>query len=66
MNDIRTEFLSELHALLKKYKAEIVCSDHWSGYAECGEDVRMTVEFDDYTIDDIDFGCWIDAKGCGK
>ena len=64
MNDIRTEFLSELHALLKKYKAEIVCSDHWSGYAECGENVRMTVEFGN-NIRSIDLGSWIDANGHG-
>jgi hypothetical protein len=37
-------FLSDLKALLKKYNAEITCADHYQGYPECGEDVRMTVE----------------------
>ena len=37
-------FLSDLKALLKKYNAEITCADHYQGYPECGEDVRMTVD----------------------
>ncbi len=36
-------FKEEFAALLKKYGAEITCENHWQGYAECGEDVRMTV-----------------------
>lgn len=36
------EFRAELAALLKKWGAEISARDHWNGYAECGEDVRMT------------------------
>lgn len=40
------DFLGELKALLKKYKAELSAKDHWTGYAECGQDVRMTVDFD--------------------
>lgn len=41
---VTTLFLSDLKALLKKYNAEITCADHYQGYPECGEDVRMTVE----------------------
>jgi hypothetical protein len=37
-------FLNDLKALLKKYNAEITCADHYQGYPECGEDVRMTVD----------------------
>jgi hypothetical protein len=37
-------FLNDLKALLNKYNAEITCADHYQGYPECGEDVRMTVE----------------------
>ena len=36
-------FKAELQALLDKYGAELEAKDHWQGYAECGEDVRMTV-----------------------
>ena len=39
----KEQFISELKALLAKWDAEIVAEDHFSGYAECGEDVRMTV-----------------------
>lgn len=50
------QFLTELKKLLAKYDAEITCEDHWSGYAECGEDVRITIEFTDYKIKDIELG----------
>jgi hypothetical protein len=29
--------------LLKRWGAEIEAEDHYPGYAECGEDIRMTV-----------------------
>ena len=62
---MRQEFLKELQALLKKYDAQIKADDHWTGYAECGQDVRMTVEFKDYRIDDIDLGTWVDHQRHG-
>lgn len=63
-------FLKELHVLLKKYKAEITVDDHYSGYPECGQDLRMTVEFDweiddDIIEDDIDLGWYIDKDKHG-
>jgi len=42
--------------------AEFECADHWQGYPECGEDVRITVNFDDHTIPEIDFGKYIDPN----
>lgn len=36
-------FRVELQSLLDKYGAELEADDHWTGYAECGRDVRMTV-----------------------
>jgi hypothetical protein len=41
--EITQEFKTKLDALLKEYGAEMEASDHFSGYAECGEDVRITV-----------------------
>lgn len=41
---IEQAFRAELQALLDKYGAELEARDHWTGYAECGEDVRMTVD----------------------
>lgn len=59
----RTElFLKELKALLAKFDAELSADDHWIGYAECGEDVRMTVEFNDAPYEEIDLGKYIDGK----
>ena len=52
------KFIKDLHELLDKYGAEITADDHWGGYAECGRDVRMTVEFMD--CDDVDLGARID------
>lgn len=40
---IEQAFRAELQALLDKYGAELDAKDHYQGYAECGEDVRMTV-----------------------
>jgi IS1 family transposase len=50
------KFLEDLKALLEKYKLEITCDDHWKGYSECGEDLRITLEFYDYSMgDNIEF-----------
>jgi len=37
------DFRAELTALLKRYDAEISAADHYPGWPECGEDIRMTV-----------------------
>lgn len=59
--DKRGQFLKELKELLKKYEATLSSDDHWMGYAECGQDVRMTIEFEDYSIEDIDLGGYYDG-----
>ena len=40
---VEKAFREELQALLDKYRAELSAKDEFIGYAECGEDVRMTV-----------------------
>ena len=52
------EFRAELAALMRKWGADITASDHWKGYAECGEDVRMvaSIQYDG------EFGCRTDAE----
>jgi len=57
-------FINELKALLEKHNVSITADDHWTGYAECGQDIRITVEFNDYTIDEIEFGTVIDVDTC--
>lgn len=42
--EIEQAFKAELQALLDKYGAELEAKDHYQGWAECGEDVRMTVD----------------------
>jgi len=42
-DEARIQFKAELFALLKKWDAELSTEDHYQGYPECGEDVRMTV-----------------------
>ena len=65
---VTQEFRTELQALLDKYGADMEARDHWQGYAECGSDVRITVDvpgiYDrdnncvrEYT--EIDLGSWI-------
>jgi len=56
-------FLEDLRALLRNHSAEIKADDKFDGWAESGQDVRMTVEFWDDT--EIDLGSWIDGLGHG-
>lgn len=40
------DFLKELENLLDKYNVEIVASDEWLGYAECGQDIQIRIKSD--------------------
>ena len=64
--NIRDKFLEDLIVLLEKYKADITCADHWQGYAECGQDLRITIDFDDYKVGDIEFKDYIDISTIKK
>lgn len=68
--DVEAAFRAELIALLEKYDAELEAKDHWEGYSECGEDVRMTVTVPaiwdaDHDMlrewTEIDLGSWVRA-----
>lgn len=72
---VAAEFKADLHGLFDKWGAELVAEDHWSGYAECGEDVRMTVTVPAiYDTDhnclreftEIDLGSYVDAIPRGE
>ena len=52
---VEQAFRADLQALLDKYGAELSAEDHWTGYAECGADVRMTVDVP--AIYDADHNC---------
>jgi hypothetical protein len=42
---LKDAFLSDLREVMRKHGVEsITADDHFQGYAECGEDIRMTVE----------------------
>jgi hypothetical protein len=45
------ELKSKLIALCREYGAEIEAKDHWTGYSECGQDVRMTLTIDGVYMD---------------
>ena len=55
----REQFEKELKLLLQKYEVELKVEDHWEGYAECGKDIRITAEFKDWQIGDINLGDWV-------
>jgi hypothetical protein len=61
--DQRTEakFRTELSALLYRFGARLNAEDHWQGYAECGEDVRITVELP-WPLEDVDLGSYFDGE----
>lgn len=42
--EVEAAFRRDLIELLAKYNAEIEAEDHYPGYSECGEDIRMTVD----------------------
>lgn len=52
---VADEFRAELQALLDKYGADLEAEDHYPGYPECGQDIRMTATvpaiYDDATND---------------
>lgn len=56
MTDTQLQFLKELRDLLGRYNVELTAEDHWTGYAECGEDVRITANFNDFRVKDLDLG----------
>lgn len=41
--ELEAGFRAKLSALLAEFNADLTAEDHFQGYAECGEDVRMTV-----------------------
>jgi hypothetical protein len=41
--DVAESFKKDLRELLAKYDAEMEADDHYRGYPECGEDIRITV-----------------------
>lgn len=60
---LNNEFKKELLLLCDKYQVTLQADDHWTGYAECGQDIRITASFENWKINEIDFGLWIDGKG---
>lgn len=48
----RQQFIADLKALLVKYHAEIEAENLWRGYAECGQDLQLTVSLDAVPGDD--------------
>lgn len=64
------EFITKLRALLVEFDARLTAEDHYPGYAECGEDIRITVEmqgnYDEAKGDckpwvAVNVGKWVDA-----
>ena len=60
---VKAEFLTDLNNLLLKYSAEISAEDHWQGYPECGEDIRIEIEIPGVWDNDgecVSEDCYID------
>ncbi len=52
----REEFINKLQLLLEEFDCNLFADDFYQGYPECGQDVRMIVEFSDWAIESIDLG----------
>lgn len=44
MSYVKQDFMRELRALFVKWNASIEAKDHYQGYPECGEDIRMLID----------------------
>jgi len=63
MRTNRTNVVHELRLVLEKYGAKITAEEHAEQHPDSyNSDVRMTIQFEDATEDDIDLGCIITAK----
>ena len=68
MSERTEQFKKELLDLCRKFKVTYFeAKDEYPGYAECGEDIRITIDFDgDYTVDPpipyetLDLGCYFE------
>lgn len=64
MNDQHQAFLNELQQLLREFDATLEVDDHWTGYSECGRDLRISVEFNsDYST--LDLGTYVNPESHG-
>jgi len=63
--EIHEVFINELQQLCREYDAGLIIENHWTGYAECGSDNRITVEFSDSKIPDLDLGSFINCDKHG-
>jgi len=52
-------FVAALKQLLSDWNVVLSAKDHYEGYAEAGEDVRITAEFERF---DVDLGRYFDGK----
>ena len=50
---MKDEFIKEFNALLKKYNVCIRAYDNWTGYPECGEDIQIDIDSDEWSIDEL-------------
>lgn len=61
-------FRAEMSALLARWRATISAADHWRGYSERGEDIRMTASIEVIHPDgyprfmDVDLGWYLDGE----
>jgi hypothetical protein len=58
-SSVEASFRADLLELLANYDAEMEAKDHWEGYAECGEDIRITVDIP--AIYDAEVNCLREA-----
>jgi hypothetical protein len=69
-DDVKNEFLAKLQSLFDEYGAEIEAKDHYMGYPECGEDIRMIIDIPGIYEDgeeirpwtEIDIGTYFEAR----
>ena len=65
MNEREIAFLRELKEILTRYEVELTSEDHYPGYPECGEDIRIEAyASSDYSVDEEGLGINLDFGRC--
>ena len=60
MNDNKKQFLESFHKLLIEHDVDMTVDDHYQGYSECGQDLKITLSSSYWNYVDLEVS-YVDA-----